>query len=96
MKSKFMNAALVGLTLSLSGFFNVATAGVISFEVKGSTDYINTALLPYFSLDDEVALIFNMDLDVIGYENSWFSSYSQASDMTFNIGSYNGSVSSYR
>jgi len=96
MKSKFMNAALIGLTLLLSCFVNVVNAGVISFEIKGSTDYVSTALLPYFSLDDELALNFDMDLDVIGYENDWFSSYSQASDMTFSIGLYNGSVSSYR
>jgi hypothetical protein len=95
MKFKYLPAALLGLLLTVSCLSNIARASLINIEVKGSADSIDPALAPYFDIGDEMTLIFNMDLDVIGFESSLFSSSTQLSPMEFSIGAYSGSVARY-
>jgi hypothetical protein len=86
----------IGIILLQISLVSIANASVIKFEVKGAADNINSALLPYFSLDDVMTLQFAMDLDITGFESDTFSSSNQNYPMTFGIGAYTGSVSSYR
>ncbi|MFT6898763.1 MAG: hypothetical protein ACJA13_003189 [Paraglaciecola sp.] len=94
MKFKYLPAALLGLLLTVSCLSNIARASLINIEVIGSADSIDPALAQYFDIGDEMTLRFNMD--VVGVESGWFSSSNQLSPLAFSIGTYNGSVSSYR
>lgn len=96
MKYKYRISSLSVLLITISLLASSANASIISFKVDGSADSIDPSLLPYFNVGDEMALKFNVDLDVVGYENSWFSSNIQNSTMQFSVGTYEGSVSSYR
>jgi hypothetical protein len=96
MKLIFLTAPLLGLLITVSCLSNIARASFINIEVTGGADLIDPALDPYFNIGDEMTLRFNMDLDVIGFENAWFSSNNQLSPMEFSISTYNGTVASYR
>jgi hypothetical protein len=96
MKFKFITAPLLGLLMTVNCLSNIARADLINIEVKGGAALIDPALAPYFNIGDEMTLRFNMDLDVIGFENASFSSNNQLSPMEFSIGTYNGTVASYR
>jgi hypothetical protein len=96
MKYKFMTAGLFVLLITMSLLATSAFANIINFKVEASADSIDSALTPYFNIGEEITLQFNMDLDIIGFENAWFSSNIQLSAMEFSIGTYNGSVQSYR
>lgn len=90
---KLVSMIMISLVI---GLFSIANASVIRLEVRGDANYVNQQLSPYFSLDDEMTLKFDMDLDVSGNESDSFSSYNQSYPMVFGVGTYAGSVSSYR
>jgi hypothetical protein len=96
MNIKLLTTTFIGLLITLSCLSGAARADLINIEVKGGADLIDPTLAPYFNIGDEMTLKFNMELDVIGFENSLFSSNNQLIPMEFSIGAYNGSVASYR
>jgi hypothetical protein len=96
MNIKLLTTTLIGLLINLSCLSGAARADLINIEVNGGADLFDPTLAPYFNIGDKMTLRFNMDLDVIGFQNAWFSSNNQLSPMEFSIGTHNGSVASYR
>jgi hypothetical protein len=50
MKFKYLSATLLGLFLTFSCLSNIARASLINIEVRGSADFIDPALAPYFDI----------------------------------------------